>query len=84
VRLAALCLALAACVPPAPTTPRLDACVAACSHRAELGCLEPALATQCVSACERATALGWYRPELVARASREELRALGVRCSGAP
>ncbi len=75
---------LAACSVPQPDVPHSDACEAACAHRAELGCLEPALASQCVPVCLRAAARGLYDPSCAARASRDGMRACGVRCGVSP
>lgn len=58
-----------------------DVCEASCARRAELGCLEPALAAQCLPVCQRAAARRMFDPLCVAQARDvEEMAACNVRC----
>ena len=80
-RVALVALALAACTPARTPYPG-DACIDACARRAELGCLEAALASRCVAVCRQAEAARLYDPICVAHADDADgMRACGVRCS---
>lgn len=77
----ALIACLSAACNPATAPIAGDACEAACQRRAELGCLEAALATQCVPVCQRATTRGLFDPACAARAEDIEAMArCNVRC----
>lgn len=79
-RAAFLLLAICACRAEAPYPG--DACRDACAHRAELGCLEEALAAKCIPVCRRAWAARLYDPICVIHADRAGMHACDVRCEG--